>query len=365
MSDLFSLAGKGVGVELAQMAPPARFFHTNLRPERIGRPRLVERLNAAACGDARLILVSAPAGYGKTALLEEWAAQSRCETAWYSLAPGDDSPGNFWVGLVGAIRALRPAFGSRPLALFEAQGVKALEPFLRSLLAELESFPQGLALILDGFEAIRSPAVLRSLDFFVVRLPSRVRLFIGARFDPDLPLVSLRERGELAVLHAADLRFTPDEADAFLNECLGLDLPPEGVADLEARTGGWIAGLQLAGLALSWREAPERFIRAISGSRGFILVTLTEQVLGRLQEPPGILAEPASPGPAAPVEALTGRECEILRLIACGATNGEIAAELVLTVNTVKKHTSNIFGKLGVKTRTRAAARARQLNLLI
>lgn len=365
MSDLFSLAGKGVGVELAQMAPPARFFRPNLRPERIVRPRLVARLNAAASGTARLILVSAPAGYGKTALLEEWAAQSRCETVWYSPAPGDDSPGSFWAGLAGAIRALRPAFGSRPLALLEAQGVKALEPFLRSLLAELNTFPQGLALILDDFQAVRSPAVRRSLDFFVARLPARVRLFIGTRLDPDLMLASLRGRGGLAELHAADLRFTMDEAGGFLNECLGLDLPAEDVAALQARTGGWIAGLQLAGLALTWKEDPESFIRAISGSRGFILDTLTEQVLGRLQEPSGIPAEPASPGAAAPVEALTGRECEILRLIAGGATNGEIAAELVLTVNTVKKHTSNIFGKLGVKTRTRAVARARQLNLLI
>ena len=124
-----------------------------------------------------------------------------------------------------------------------------------------------------------------ALAFLVDHLPPQMHLVIATREDPALPLARLRARGQLTELRAADLRFTPDEAAAFLNQVMDLDLSADEVGALEARTEGWIAGLQLAAISLQGREDAAGFIASFAGSHRFVLDYLIEEVLQRQPEP--------------------------------------------------------------------------------
>lgn len=253
------------------------------RPDGVARPHLLGRLDA---GLARpLTVVSAPAGFGKTTLLGAWAAAGSRPVAWLTLDAGDSDPGTFLSYLVAALRTLLPALGANVLPLLGAPQPPPVTTILTALLNELAAAPE-LTLILDDYHALDSPEVDAALAFLVDHLPRPLHLVIATREDPPLPLARLRAGGRLHELRAADLRFTAAEAAAFLNGAMGLRLDADEVAALEARTEGWIAGLQLAGLSLQGRADPTGAIRSFSGSHHFVLDYLVEEVLQR--QPPAI-----------------------------------------------------------------------------
>jgi len=136
-------------------------------------------------------------------------------------------------------------------------------------------------LVLDDYHAIEDTAIHGSLAFLLSHLPPRLHLAISSRSDPPLPLARLRARGQLAELRAADLRFTPEEAAAFLQGVWKLDLPVQTVAALETRTEGWIVGLQLAALSLQRRPDPTAFLDGFTGTHRYVLDYLSEEVLER------------------------------------------------------------------------------------
>ncbi len=247
------------------------------------RPRLIERLNECLSSSRTpgVTLISAAAGFGKTTLVSEWVAGCGSPVAWLSLDEGDNDPVRFISYLVAALQSIKAGIGGDLLAPLQSPQPPPTESILTALLNEISIIPEHFLLILDDYHAIDSQAVDQCLTFLVEYLPPQMHLVIATREDPDLPLSRLRVRGQLTELRAADLRFTPAEAADFLNQVMGLNLSDEDVAALEARTEGWIAGLQLAALSMQGKSDPAKFIQSFSGSHRFVLDYLLEEVLER------------------------------------------------------------------------------------
>ena len=169
--------------------------------------------------------------------------------AWLALDPGDADLRRFLTHLVAAIQTAEPEAGVEALALLEAGGATPTDAVLVSLINDLDVLAGPTVVALDDYHVIDGAAVHEAVTFLLDNLPPQVTLAMTTRADPPLPLSRLRARGELVEVRAADLRFTTDEAEAFLNEVMGLQLEPALVAALEARTEGWAAGLQLAALS--------------------------------------------------------------------------------------------------------------------
>ncbi len=251
----------------------------------VARPRLRERLDRAI--ESKLTLVAAPAGFGKTTLLSEWLAATGAagrSASWLSLDRGDNEPASFWTYVVTALQTMDPAVGARALSLLQEPQPPAIETILTSLLNELGALPNDVVLVLDDYHLIDVQAVTDEMTFLLDHLPRQVHVVIATRADPALPLARLRARGELIEIRAADLRFTPDEAAAYLNQVMGLDLGASDVAALEARTEGWIAALQLAALSMQGRDDVAGFIAGFAGDDRYIVDYLMEEVLHRQPE---------------------------------------------------------------------------------
>jgi len=248
----------------------------------VPRPRLADRLTGALAGE--LTVVCAPAGFGKTVVLADWARRSGRPVAWLSLDTGDNDPVRFWRHVAAALGSARPEAAQRLTALL-APPPGSLEVAVAALVNELAAAPGVVVLVLDDYHLIESPAVHESVAFLLGHLPAGLRLAVACRADPPLPLARLRAGGELAELRAGELRFTRDEAAALLREAAGAALPEDAVAALAARTEGWAAGLQLAGLSLRGQQDVASFVAAFSGGHRYVLDYLAEEVLDRQPEP--------------------------------------------------------------------------------
>src|SRR3954447_386567 len=204
----------------------------------VPRARLTDPLRADGGEGPRLILVAAPAGFGKTTLLAQWLAAetSQRRVAWLALDSGDADLRQFLTDLVAAIQTAEPEAGVDTLALLEADGTTPTDALLVSLINDLDLLTGPTVVALDDYHVIDAAAVHEAVSFLLDNLPPQVTLAMTTRADPPLPLARLRARGELVELRAADLRFTAVEATAFLNEVMELQLDAGLVAALEART---------------------------------------------------------------------------------------------------------------------------------
>ena len=272
---------------------PAALLETKLYVPRsrrglVPRPRLSERLDRGAA--SKLMLVSAPAGFGKTTLLTEWLAAGPAGragerlAAWLSLDRGDNDPVSFWTYVIAALRTVASGVGETALALLHAPQPPAIETVLTALLNELGAVAGDIVLVLDDYHVIDARDVQDAMAFLLDHLPPWLHVVIASRADPALPLARLRARGELAETRAAELRFTPDEAAAYLNEMMGLQLTARDVAALEGRTEGWIAALQLAALSMQGRDDVAGFIAGFAGDDRHVVDYLVEEVLQRQPE---------------------------------------------------------------------------------
>jgi LuxR family maltose regulon positive regulatory protein len=263
-----------------------KFYIPRWRPGLVPRTRLVERLDRSV--EAKLTLVSAPPGFGKTTLLAEWLAAAPADgrrVAWLSLDQGDNQPATFWTYAIAALQRAQPDVGGGALSLLQLPQPPPIETILAMVLNELGALPHHLFLVLDDYHLIDAAAIHAGIVFLLDHLPPQVHLIVAGRADPPVPLARLRGRGELVEIRAADLRFTPNEAAAFLNGAMGLDLSARDVAALESRTEGWIAALQLAALSMRGRDEVSGFITAFAGDDRYIVDYLVEEVLRRQPEP--------------------------------------------------------------------------------
>ena len=255
------------------------------RADLVARPRLHERLGPAGAGSTRMVLISAPAGFGKTTVLTQWLARRGSAAAepvaWVSLDAGDNDVRRFLTHLVAALQTTNAAVGQEAQAVLEAATEVPTEAVLISLVNDLDTLAERTVVALDDYHEITGPAVHEILEFLLDHLPAHVLLAMTTRSDPPLQLARLRSKGSLVELRAADLRFTAEEAADLLNEVMGLALAREDVDTLEERTEGWAAGLQLAALSLRGRENPAAFVDDFAGSHRFVLDYLVEEVLDR------------------------------------------------------------------------------------
>ena len=258
------------------------------RPGLVARPRLAQRLDEGL--GHGVVVVVAPAGYGKTVLLAEWTRSGACPAGWLSLDAGDNDPRRFWRHALVALEPVSPAISERVGPLAGSPAPPTFEPLVTALINDLVGDPaadEGL-LVLDDYHLIRSDAVHASIGFLLEHRPPQLRVVLASRSDPPLPLARLRARGQLAEVRAADLRFTIGEAGALLQELIaspGRALSDDVVAALAARTEGWAAGLQLAALSLRGQSDVAGYVAAFTGSQRYVLDYLAEEVLESQDEP--------------------------------------------------------------------------------
>jgi LuxR family transcriptional regulator, maltose regulon positive regulatory protein len=260
-------------------------LQTPLARERlVARTHLVELLNPR--DGTNLILVCAPAGYGKTTLLAEWArslSKTGVAVAWYALDEGDDDPIPFRSYLIaGFIQALGPIPELTQIAqLLRFSPEMDLQGILPGVINAILASQRECVLILDDYHLIGSPAIHSALAYLIEHLPQNLRIAIGSRSSPPLPLARLRARWQLLEIHTAGLRFKTEESAQFLNEVMQLGCSSQTVMELEKRTEGWVTGLQLAALALAGRADKEQVIASFSGSHRYLVEYLLEEVVER------------------------------------------------------------------------------------
>ncbi|MEQ1900548.1 MAG: LuxR C-terminal-related transcriptional regulator [Devosia sp.] len=251
------------------------------RPRRdlVRRERLYQLLERGA--ESRLTLVSAPAGFGKTTLLVDWLANRKGSgraVAWVSLERTDNEISAFWRHLLAAVGGAAAELGEDfPLHLLpEQRPDHGLTAALLNALAELTG---EIEMVLDDFHLIEDKAIVEEFAFFLDHLPANVRLLVGTRADPALPLARLRARGELAEIRSADLRFRPEEIANYFQNTMQLRLAAGDMERLSERTEGWIAALQLAALSIRDRSDVSQFVANFAGSDRYIVDYLVEEVL--------------------------------------------------------------------------------------
>ena len=252
------------------------------QPGVVVRPRLAERLHEGL--HRKLTLISAPAGFGKTTLISEWAAGCDRPVAWLSLDEGDNDPSRFLAYLIAALQTVAVDIGGGVSGMLGSPQPPATESILTALINEITAVEYDFVLVLDDYHAVDARPVDKALAFLLDHLPSRMHLVIATREDPSIPLARLRARGQMTELRASDLRFTPTEAAEFLEGAVGLSLSEEDVVALERRTEGWIAGLQLAAISMRGHEDAAGFIESFTGGHHFVLDYLVEEVLGQQPE---------------------------------------------------------------------------------
>ncbi|MEO1443031.1 MAG: AAA family ATPase, partial [Chloroflexota bacterium] len=248
-------------------------------PHPVERSRLLAKITRGAHG--KITLISAPAGSGKTTLVSGWLHTSAQPAAWLSLDENDSDPARFLMYLIAALQGIAPEIEAGLLARLQSPQPPPIETVLTALLNQLANVVEPFVLVLDDYHVLDSSDINAALAFLIEHQPPQMHLVITTREDPPLPLARLRARRQLTEIRAADLRFTPDEASAFLNQTMGLFLSPDVIDALEKRTEGWIAGLQLAAISMHGHPDARQFIDAFTGSHHFVVDYLVEEVLSR------------------------------------------------------------------------------------
>lgn len=252
-----------------ELAPQDTLLLTKLQipllPSRLlPRPSLIERLTSDI--SQTLVLLSAPAGSGKTTVLSEWAAASQLPVAWVSLDDGDNDPVRFWRYLIAALETIHSGVGTHALALLRTPQTLSLEAVVIALINAITTCSQDIVLVLDDYHAIRAQTIHQTLAFFLDYMPATMHLVIASRVDPPLPLPRFRVHCRMAEWRSADLRFTPHETAAFFARTVEVELAPEMVSNLDVLTEGWVAGLQLTAISLRHTPLAQDMLRLLRSS---------------------------------------------------------------------------------------------------
>lgn len=243
----------------------------------VHRSDLFEKLNTGL--GRKLILVSAPAGYGKTTLVSDWLSQSKIPAVWLSLDNGDNDPAVFLNYIVSGIQSKQQDFGPDALRLLKAPNSPSSESIASLLINELSGIENNLLLVFDDFHVIRSTEVINLVSYFLEHIPYNIHMVILTRSDPSLTLSRLRSQNQLVELSLSDLGFSANDIFVLFNKRLKLKLTIDDAFSLEEKTEGWIAGLQLAALSMQDREDLSEYIRELKGDNRYIMDYLMDEVL--------------------------------------------------------------------------------------
>jgi LuxR family maltose regulon positive regulatory protein len=250
-----------------------------LRTNHVSRSRLTEKLGAGVQRPGSFVLLSGPAGFGKTTLLSELVSQLEVSVAWVSLDEGDNDSVRFWKYVITACQSIQQEIGESAFAQLHSPQPLPDETIPTIFINDLARLKTDFVLVLDDYHSIHNSSIHSALSLLVDHSPDNLHLVISTRVDPPWPLARLRARNQLIEIRTADLRFTTEEASAFLNQVMGLSLLPEDIAALDARTEGWIASLQLAAISLKEQKDVGGFISAFTGSHVYVAEYLIEEIL--------------------------------------------------------------------------------------
>lgn len=248
----------------------------------INRPRLTEQVHRGVEGP--LTLLAAPAGFGKTLLLLEWAKQTRLPVAWLTLDSDDNDLSRFFRYLIGALQTLEAGLGEEVKDYTQSSTGGGLEVGLTMLINELSTLSKEMALVLDDFQVLENPLALQGIGFMLQYLPPNLHLVIASRSEPELDLAFLRAKGRVVEVGADELRFTGEEVGRYFQQAVGLQLSPETVQALVERTDGWITALQLAAISLRHQADPTLYLTNLQGDAQYLVGFLAEEVWDRQPE---------------------------------------------------------------------------------
>ncbi|MBX3069479.1 MAG: hypothetical protein KF883_03125 [Thermomicrobiales bacterium] len=284
MQRLSVLPDEWVETRSETAAPPWRVPATKLLPARlrtdaIPRQHIIDLIDADP--DRRIVVIEAPAGYGKSTLASQWVATAGVPCAWLSLDEWDNEPAQFFASLVAALQTIESAIGASGMAQLSRLQPQDDHGFVASLVDDLARLTDPCALVLDDFHNVTGPGLLQSTAVLLRNLPPSMRALILTRNEPGLPLSRFRSRGELLEIDFRDLRFSHNEATAFLHRDAEIGLTSQEIVALNERTEGWPVGLRLAQHRMK-RESPEHLsamIAQLTRSRGPVEGYLWEEVL--------------------------------------------------------------------------------------
>ena len=262
------------------VVPPAR-------PHLVVRQRLLEVIEDAV--SRPLTLISAPAGFGKTTLITSWLYETGNEsrTAWLSLDQDDSDPVHFAYYMIATLQGIEPRVGRAPISLLGSLKMPDLKDLMSLLLNEIAAAQERILLVLDDYHTVRNPDIDSALTFLIERMPERLRLIVATREEPQLPLARWRTLERVVEIGLDDLRFSYDEAVLFFRQTMGVSIDSRSARTLEARTEGWIAGLQMAALSLRLRGREEtlsetaKAAATFSGRHRYLVEYLAAEVLKR------------------------------------------------------------------------------------
>ena len=272
------MASSKSGLRLLQ----TKLFIPRAHPEIVERPNLIRKFDEAL--NYRLVLVTAPAGYGKTTLLSHYFERSNKSIAWISLDDRDNEQIRFWSYFIAALQTMDASLGKTAQGMLQSPQPPPIENILINLLNDISLIPSDIIICMDDYHSISASKINEGMVFLIENLPEQMHLVIAGRSEPSFPLPLLRARRQLYELNSSDLRFSNDEAAQLLNHLMDLSLSADQVTKIEDLTEGWAAGLQLAGLSMQAAEDKSNQLETFSGSQRFIFDYLAQEVLNGQSE---------------------------------------------------------------------------------
>jgi LuxR family maltose regulon positive regulatory protein len=263
---------------------PTKLFIPRPKPNLVSRPRLTDHLNAALREGKQVIMINAPAGYGKTSLLSEWANQTDTAVAWITLDEQDNNPISLVTYLVAALGSIGLKVGSKIRNTLRLQREPPIRKILNALTYDILEFEQKFVLVLDDFHLLRNQDIIDALCDFVADMPETMHLIISGRTIPDIPCAKLKSQDKALHLEEAELRFTRAEIEKYFDQNAGLQLTPEEYNSIESQTEGWVTALQLLAIALQDQADVSGFIESISQAQQDVEQYLLEEVLSAQPE---------------------------------------------------------------------------------
>jgi LuxR family maltose regulon positive regulatory protein len=254
-----------------------KLFIPPVQDDVITRPRLLNRINQNL--NKKVLFINAPAGFGKSTLLAEWAEQSELAVSWVSLDRTENEPVNFLSYLIAGVQNVYEGLGDTILSVLQAPGIPPVEKLLYAWINEIAEHTTDFVLILDDFHLIENQDVIDLVCTLTTHQPPQLHLLLASRADLPLSCSRLRARGELMELGIAEMRFTQDEALAYLQKQLGDSINARDAASLMQRTEGWIVGLHMAVLSMKSSEDVRQYVAQFSARDSFITDYLLDEVL--------------------------------------------------------------------------------------
>ena len=243
----------------------------------VHRAALFDKLNKGLHG--KLILVSAPAGYGKSTLISDWIIKDEIPAVWYSIDKRDNDLVEFLSSIIQGTKTFNQEIGAHAIEVLKSPQKLDLEKILESFINDLLKLKQDLLLVLDDFHLIENYEILQMIAFILEHAPNNLHILISTRSDPAFPLARLRSQNELLELRSSELNFTLNDIITLFNKNLKLDLTIDDIHLLKSKTEGWIAGLQLAALTIQGRDDISDYLKKFAGDNRYIMDYLMEEVL--------------------------------------------------------------------------------------